>query len=147
MFLNSEAFGVPTSLPWKLFIPRINRPEEFINDQFFHPTFLYESIWNLIIFVILLSLFQKGIKGKIKLPAGAISCIYLITYSMGRIWIEGLRIDPLCLGGLPPDCSGGLRIAQIVSLALISLGGLGLWWMYGLKRNLPDPGFQKSSTP
>ena len=145
-FFNSEAFGLPTSLPWKLAIPYANRPETFLNDQYFHPTFLYESIWDLLIFILLLVLFQLGSKGLIKLPAGAMSCIYLMCYSLGRIWIEGLRIDPLCLGGIPPYCSGGLRIAQLVSLALIALGGLGLWWLYGRNRKLPDPGLSGGAT-
>ncbi|HJN36181.1 MAG: prolipoprotein diacylglyceryl transferase [Prochlorococcus sp.] len=145
-FFNSEAFGLPTSLPWKLAIPYANRPEAFINDQYFHPTFLYESIWDLLIFVLLLVLFQRGSKGLIKLPAGALSCIYLLAYSLGRVWIEGLRIDPLCLGGIPPYCNGGLRIAQMISLALIALAGLGLWWLYGQRRKLPDPGRPREAT-
>ncbi len=53
-FFNNEAFGMPTNLPWKLFIPIQNRPIEFINYKFFHPTFLYESLWNLLIFIILI---------------------------------------------------------------------------------------------
>ena len=72
-------------------------------------------------------------------PAGALSCVYLMAYSSGRVWIEGLRIDPLCLFGEAPFCSGGLRMAQLVSLLLIALGGLGLWWLYGRHRALPDP--------
>ena len=47
-FFNNEAFGIPTDLPWKLFIPIQNRPFEFINFQFFHPTFIYESLLSLI---------------------------------------------------------------------------------------------------
>ena len=62
-----------------------------------------------------------------------------MSYSCGRLWIEGLRIDPLCLMGTPPYCAGGLRMAQVISLALIALGGLGLYWLYGRKRALPDP--------
>ena len=66
----------------------------------------------------------------IKLPSGAITCIYLVTYSLGRVWIEGLRTDPLCLGALPPLCEGGIRVAQIMSLALLTTGLIGLWWTY-----------------
>ena len=46
-FFNSEAFGLPTDLPWKLAIPAANRPPEFLGQLYFHPTFLYESLWNL----------------------------------------------------------------------------------------------------
>ena len=115
-FFNSEAFGVPTQLPWKLFIPYSSRPQIFADSEFFHPTFLYESLWNLAVFIVLITLFQWGRSGRISLPSGALSCIYLLCYSLGRVWIEGLRIDPLCLGGVPPFCDGGLRIAQLMSL-------------------------------
>jgi phosphatidylglycerol:prolipoprotein diacylglycerol transferase len=76
------------------------------------------------------------------LPPGALSCVYLIAYSAGRLWIEGLRIDPLCLMGTPPDCAGGLRMAQLMSLLLIGLGSLGLYWLYGRHQPLPDPSRQ-----
>jgi phosphatidylglycerol:prolipoprotein diacylglycerol transferase len=138
-FFNSEAFGLPTQLPWKLQIPAANRPPEFLEQLYFHPTFLYESIWNLGVCALLLLLFRAGSRGRIRLPAGALSCIYLMAYSSGRVWIEGLRIDPLCLFSQPPFCEGGIRMAQLVSLLLIALGGFGLWWLYGRQRQLPDP--------
>ena len=138
-FFNSEAFGVPTDLPWKLFIPYQDRPNVYADSQFFHPTFLYESIWNFVLFIILLVLFRRGAKGSISLPSGAISCIYLIGYSLGRVWIEGLRIDPLCIGSLPPACEGGLRIAQLMSGMLAVSGIAGLAWLYGKRQDLPDP--------
>ena len=138
-FFNSEAFGLPTDLPWRLTIPFANRPVEFLDQNTFHPTFLYESIWNLGVVALLLVLFQRGLQGKLNLPPGALSCVYLISYSTGRLWIEGLRIDPLCLAGTPPFCAGGLRMAQLVSLLLIALAGTGLYWLYGRRRPLPDP--------
>ena len=131
-FFNNEAFGLPTNSPWKLFIPIQNRPMEFANYEFFHPTFLYESLWNLIIFFILIYIFNKQTKINSVKP-GLISCIYLITYSFGRFWIEGLRTDPLCLGGYPPFCEGGLRIAQFISIFLFSSG---LIWLYNLNFKL-----------
>ena len=138
-FFNSEAFGLPTDLPWKLTIPLVNRPAEFLNQSGFHPTFLYESLWNLGVVVLLLVLFRRGIQGKLRLPPGALSCVYLVSYSSGRLWIEALRIDPLCLVGTPPFCEGGLRMAQLVSLLLIALGSAGLYWLYGRNQPLPDP--------
>ncbi len=56
--------------------------------------------------------------------------MYLVAYSCGRFWIEGLRTDSLMLGPL--------RIAQVVSLTQIAIGGLGLMWLYTLHRPLPD---------
>ena len=127
-FFNNEAFGIPTDLPWKLFIPIQNRPIEFINSQFFHPTFIYESLWNFLIFIILIIIFNKQNKNNFVRP-GFISCLYLIGYSFGRFWIEGLRIDPLCIGALPPFCNGGLRIAQFISIFLFSSGLIGIFFL------------------
>ncbi|WP_373479919.1 prolipoprotein diacylglyceryl transferase [Geminocystis sp.] len=129
-FFNSEAFGIPTNLPWKLYIPVNNRPIQYINFEYFHPTFLYESLWNIGVFTLLIILFFWSIKNNDKLKTGTISLIYLIAYSLGRVWIEGFRIDSLMLGFL--------RIAQIVSLSAIAFGIFGLIWLYVLKKSLPD---------
>ncbi len=127
-FFNNEAFGIPTDLPWKLFIPIQNRPIEFINYQFFHPTFIYESLWNFLIFILLITIFyQQDNKNSVR--PGFISCLYLIGYSFGRFWIEGLRIDPLCIGGIPPFCDGGLRMAQFISIFLFSSGLIGIFFL------------------
>ncbi len=128
-FFNSEAFGRPTDLPWKLFIPPDRRPPEYANFAYFHPTFLYESLWDLMVFGLLLTLFFRGLKEP-RLKVGTLSMVYLVTYSLGRLWIEGLRTDSLMLGPL--------RIAQVVSLVEISLGLAGLAWLYLLHRSLPD---------
>ena len=129
-FFNSEAFGSPTNLPWKLFIPPSRRPLEYLKYDYFHPTFIYESIWNLLVFILLIYLFFWGLKQGKKIKLGTIALVYLVAYSSGRIWIEALRTDSLMLGPL--------RIAQVVSLGAIAFGLLGLWWLYGLKRPLPD---------
>ncbi|MCD8487311.1 prolipoprotein diacylglyceryl transferase [Kamptonema cortianum] len=129
-FFNSEAFGAPTDLPWKLYIPLARRPPDLANFEYFHPTFLYESLWNLAIFALLLLLFVRGLKGKPHLKLGTIFLLYLIGYSLGRFWIEGLRTDSLMLGPL--------RIAQLVSLGAIAIGLAGLGWLYLLRRPLPD---------
>ena len=133
-FFNNEAFGIPTNLPWKLFIPIQNRPSEFINNEFFHPTFLYESLWNLFIFLILIIVFYKQNKTNYIKP-GFVSCIYLIGYSFGRFWIEALRIDPLCINGIPPFCNGGIRMAQFISVILFSSGLIGMFFLRLRKYN------------
>ncbi|KKD39781.1 prolipoprotein diacylglyceryl transferase [Limnoraphis robusta] len=129
-FFNSEAFGSPTDLPWKLYIPLQNRPPEYANFEYFHPTFLYESLWNLGVFALLLNLFFRGLQGKPPLKLGTIFLVYFAAYSSGRIWIEGLRTDSLMFGPL--------RVAQLVSLSGILLGLAGLAWLYLLNRSLPD---------
>jgi phosphatidylglycerol---prolipoprotein diacylglyceryl transferase len=128
-FFNSEAFGSPTDLPWKLFIPVANRPFEYRNFEYFHPTFLYESIWNLLIFFILMYLFINDLRRN-HLKTGAIFLIYLIAYGIGRFGVEGLRTDSLMLGPL--------RISQVVSLVGIAIGSIGLVWLYVRQKKLPD---------
>lgn len=128
-FFNSEAFGRPTDLPWKLYIPLAQRPPGYTQFEYFHPTFLYESLWNVGVFVLLIVLFERGIRGKLPIKLGTIILTYFVAYSLGRFWIEGLRMDSLMLGPL--------RVAQLVSLAGVVLGSLGLIWLHGLKRELP----------
>lgn len=129
-FFNSEAYGAPTNLPWKLYIPPENRFLEYQDFQYYHPTFLYESLWDLMVFGILLVLFFRSLAGKPRLKIGTLALVYLVAYSMGRFWIEGLRTDSLMLGPL--------RIAQVVSIVEIVLGLAGLAWLYLLGRSLPD---------
>lgn len=129
-FFNSEAFGDPTNLPWKLYIPPNSRPLVYAQFEYFHPTFLYESLWNLMVFALLLTLFFRSLRGKPRLKVGTLFLVYMVAYSCGRIWIEGLRTDSLMLGPL--------RIAQVVSLVEITLGLAGLAWLYWLRRPLPD---------
>ena len=129
-FFNSEAFGDPTNLPWKLYIPVDRRPPDFINNEYFHPTFLYESLWDLMVFALLITLFIRSLQGKPRLKIGTLFLTYLAAYSLGRLWIEGLRTDSLMLGPL--------RMAQVVSLIGITLGLAGLAWLYLAKRPLPD---------
>ena len=129
-FFNSEAFGKPTDLPWKLFIAPRYRPLDLINYEYFHPTFLYESFWNLGVFALLLWLFFWGLKRGSNLKTGTIAGIYLIGYSLGRVWIEWLRTDSLMIGPL--------KIAQVVSLSAIALGVLILVWLYWFRKPLPD---------
>ncbi|MGB7271940.1 MAG: prolipoprotein diacylglyceryl transferase, partial [Geitlerinemataceae cyanobacterium] len=121
-FFNSEAFGAPTDLPWKLYIPPQFRPAAYQNFEYFHPTFLYESLWNLMVFALLLFLFFRSTNGKLALKPGTLFLIYFASYSLGRFWIEALRTDSLMLGSL--------RMAQVVSLLGIGLGLAGLVWLY-----------------
>lgn len=112
-FFNQEAFGRPTNLPWGIFIEKINRPLSYIHQTYFHPTFLYESLWDFCVFLFLLWVRRR--KGIIR---GDVFLAYLALYSLGRFWIEGLRTDSLMFAGF--------RVAQIISLSLILLASVTL---------------------
>ncbi|MDP2736673.1 MAG: prolipoprotein diacylglyceryl transferase [bacterium] len=115
-YFNQELFGYPTNLIWGIPIDQVHRPWQYFNYDYFHPTFLYESIGNLIIFLILISL-QIWIIKKQKFStqhyvAGVMS--YAFLYSLLRFSTEFIRIDttPIILD---------LRFPQIISLIIIFL--------------------------
>lgn len=106
-FFNNEAFGKPFSFGIvRVFIPEEFRPAQFINIKYFHPTFLYESFLDFMIFAFLFKNYQKW-----KNQGGKCFWIYLLSYSFIRFFLEFLRTDSLCL-------FSGLPAAQIVSLVI-----------------------------
>lgn len=115
-YVNMEAYGGPTNLPWGI----------LIDGVMVHPTFLYESIWNLAVFGLLIYIARR------KKFDGQIAGLYMIMYSVGRFFIEALRTDSLMIGGL--------RTAQIVSILLI-VGGILFMAMvkkHGLRPAYPE---------
>lgn len=107
-FFNSEAFGIPTNLPWKMFVRQPYRPDKYFSNSYFHPTFLYEALLDIVIFIILF----KIVLPKYKDDYGKITAWYLILYSIVRFFIEYLRVD----------CEKfifGMAVPQIVSVFLI----------------------------
>lgn len=120
-FFNSEAFGAPTNLPWKLYIAPQYRPIPFTDNEYFHPTFLYESLLDFLIFIILFNI----VRNKWLKKDGNIALIYLILYSIVRIFVESFRIDSVCyIHGIP--------VATVVSVGIIILASLAL--VYNIKR-------------
>lgn len=106
-FMNQEAHGGEVS---RAFLENLQLPEfiinqMYINGAYYHPTFLYESIWNLAGFILLILL------RRVNLRRGELFLTYVIWYSVGRFFIEGMRTDSLMIGGL--------RMAQTISIALI----------------------------
>lgn len=97
-YFNQEAFGRPTSSRIGIFIAPQNRPVDYINSEYFHPTFLYESVANLILFIMLICMHYWFKKKPDKYPNGLIFCVYLIIYSLYRIFIESYRIDSSYVG-------------------------------------------------
>ena len=88
-WFNQELFGRPTSLPWGLEIDPAHRPREFASSSTFHPTFLYESLWNLVVVGIVLA-----VEKRVRLRKGRLFAVYVAAYTFGRFWIELLRVDP-----------------------------------------------------
>jgi len=111
-YFNNELFGAPTDLPWGLQIDSNNPayPSGFPEGVLFHPTFLYESIWSLAGVALLLALDRR-----MNLRWGKLMGLYLVYYSVGRVWIEAIRIDP-------SEIFLGLRINIWSAIAGIALG-------------------------
>jgi phosphatidylglycerol---prolipoprotein diacylglyceryl transferase len=97
---NQEAFGTPTTAPWGLWIDPGRRPAEVAAVERFHPTFLYESLFNLAN-AVLLSWLALRIPGSARLRHGDVLAIYLVNYGVARFVIERIRTDSLYLGPLP----------------------------------------------
>ena len=113
-YFNQELFGKPTNLPWGIPIDLLNRPIEFLNNIYFQPTFLYESLGNFLVFAVLIVLHFYLIK-KQKINDFNLKLVvfsYLILYSLLRFFLEYFRIDstPYLLD---------LRLAQFISLLII----------------------------
>ncbi|MFZ7102266.1 MAG: prolipoprotein diacylglyceryl transferase [Peptococcaceae bacterium] len=114
-FINQEAYGYavdPEKIPWAM----------WIDGAYRHPTFLYESIWNLLGFILLLWLRRRNF-----IREGEVFLSYLMYYSLGRGIIEGFRTDSLMLGPL--------RIAQVMSLSLILIAAVLIWYRRRKNRN------------
>ncbi len=110
-FMNYEAYGNPTDLPWKMFVPPQYRMPGYSRSSYFHPTFLYESLANIAIFVFLFWYLRKKRKNY-----GEVTGLYMILYSIIRFIIEGLRLDSLYIGQTE------LRTARVVSVILLVVG-------------------------
>ena len=104
---NQELFGRATRLPWALRISGDKLPAGYPSGTTFHPTFLYESLWNLALCILLLQIDRR-----IRLRPGRLFALYLAGYFAGRFWIEALRIDPA-------HVVGGLRLNQWVAALVV----------------------------
>ena len=87
-YFNQELFGRPTSLPWGLEIDLAHRPAGYVQYDTFQPTFLYESLWCLLVFGVLV-----GAERRFGLRRGQTVSLYVALYTFGRIWTEMLRVD------------------------------------------------------
>ncbi len=118
-FVNEELYGAPTNLPWKIFIEPKYRLPQFANVAYYHPLFLYESLWNLMDMAILLWL---GRKYADRLKPGDIILTYLIIYPIGRFLLEFLRLDASRIAGINAN--------QSLMVVIILLSAAALLWRH-----------------
>ncbi|MDO4243875.1 MAG: prolipoprotein diacylglyceryl transferase [Actinomyces sp.] len=119
-YFNQELFGGPTTLPWGLEIDAAHLPLGYAPGTLFHPTFLYEALWNLFGALVLLGLGRRltrdgGVSG------GRLMWAYLMVYTSGRVWIEYLRVDDA-------QVVAGLRLNVWTSLVIFLVGLVGYVW-------------------
>ncbi|WP_242532793.1 prolipoprotein diacylglyceryl transferase [Nocardioides sp. S5] len=113
-WFNQELYGRPTDLPWGLEIDVANRPSQYLDVATFHPAFLYECLWNLAAFAVLIWLDRRY-----RLGHGRVAALYVMLYTAGRGWIENLRIDDVQM-----DDVLGLRLNVWTSIVLFVLAAI-----------------------
>ena len=121
-WFNQELFGKPTDLPWALEIDVQHRPPGYEQFATFHPTFLYEFVWNLLVFAVLLRLDRR-----FRFGHGQMLALYVMGYTLARGWIEMLRIDTVELNDV-----AGLRFNVWTSLVLFVVALV--WFVYSRRR-------------
>jgi len=126
-YINQELYGIPTTLPWGIPIDSANRILEYkstvefpVSTTLFHPLFLYESLWSLVAFIVLLNLF---IRNRQQIKVGTLFLFYLIQYSVIRFLLEFLRIETTVYGNI--------NFSQVVTVVIVAVA-LGLFF---LRRN------------
>lgn len=127
-FFNSEAHGGEVSKEFISHFPKFIQNGMFIGGKYYHPTFLYESIWDILIGVILIIILYK-LSDKYK---GIVLASYGILYSVGRYFIEGLRTDSLYIGNI--------RMAQLISIVIIIVSAI--YMIYIFSKNKKTKGYE-----
>jgi prolipoprotein diacylglyceryl transferase len=117
-WFNQELFGKPTDLPWGLEIDRDFRPPGYEDYATFHPTYLYEFIWCVLAFFVVIWLDRR-----LQLGHGRVLALYVMAYTLGRGWIETLRIDTVQLNNVL-----GLRLNVWTSIVLFVLAAAYFFW-------------------
>lgn len=125
-YFNQELFGAPTDLPWALEIDAAHLPEGYPPGTTFHPTFLYEMIWCIVGFFFLL-----WAERKFNLRAGQLLALYVVVYTLGRVWIEYLRIDDATM-------ILGLRLNVWTSIIVCAGGIVAFLWLRARLRIKPE---------
>lgn len=114
-WFNQEVFGRPTDLPWALEIDAVHRPSGYSEAATFHPTFLYEGLWNVALAVFLVRIERRGV-----LRPGYLVGLWVFGYGLGRLWVEALRVDQASL-------IVGVRVNTWMALVAIVAGAVVTW--------------------
>ena len=114
-WFNQEVFGRPTDLPWALEIDAAHRPSGYSEAATFHPTFLYEGLWNVVLAIFLVRIERRGV-----LRPGYLVGLWVFGYGLGRLWVEALRVDQASL-------IVGVRVNTWMALAAIVVGAMVTW--------------------
>ena len=115
-YFNQELFGRPSDLPWAIYIAPQNRPPQYADATSFHPTFLYEAIWDVLVCLVLLWV-SRRFSGRLK--AGDVFMLYVSLYSVGRFFVETLRVDQAFLIG--GSVRGNLLVSGVLALGFALL--------------------------
>ena len=125
-FFNQELYGAPTNLPWKLYIDPAHRLPGYQNVEYYHPLFLYKSLWNFANMFLLLWISRRFSD---RLKHGDIFLIYLIVYPVGRFLLEFLRLDASQVAGI--------NINQTLMAVVAVLSVVTLLWRHRKQRTPP----------
>ena len=115
-YFNQELFGQPSDLPWAIYIAPQKRPAQFADATSFHPTFLYEAIWDVLVCLVLLWVARRLSE---RLKAGDVFMLYVSLYSVGRFFVETLRVDQAFLIG--DSVRGNLLVSGALALGFALL--------------------------
>lgn len=133
-FVNQEIYGAPSNLPWAIRIDPQFRLPEFANVEYYHPLFLYESLWNFANFGILLWL-SRNYSDKLK--DGDLLLTYAVIYPIGRFLLEFLRLDSSMIAGVNAN--------QVFMLVVALAAGAGLFWRH--RKGQPTEAEQSPEEP
>ncbi|HTX78899.1 MAG TPA: prolipoprotein diacylglyceryl transferase [Longilinea sp.] len=126
-FLNQEVYGSPSTLPWAIYIDPAHRLPAFANVATYHPLFLYESIWDLLLMGLLLWLGRRYVK---QLISGDLFLVYMFVYGLGRFGLEFIRLDPAPIAGID--------INQMAMLVVMVIAAAFLFVRHVLHRGEPE---------
>lgn len=124
-YFNQELFGGPTTVPWALWVDPQYRPSGYEQFDTFHPTFLYELVWNLLGAALIVYLDKRY-----DLRGGRVFWLYVMVYTAGRLWIEMVRIDDA-------HAFWGIRVNVFVSLVALVASTIIFFWLGARQRGLP----------